>query len=164
MPIKFTPITDESAPPRKETKFLPLEGEFPFTVLGSSEVASKSAKNPGKMMFRVKLNVHGPKYDLHVYDYFADWFSEWKMKHFAETCGIEDTYQNGEMDATLNAWSGLQGMVRLKIEAGANGDKSAVDDYFEEDVLAPEAKPAPAIKPAVNPNTKPAGPDDDIPF
>lgn len=166
MPIKFTPLpTDTAEPSRKESKFKPLEGEFPFTVLESAEVQSKSAKNPGKWMFKLKLNVHGPQGDLWVYDYFADWFSEYKMKHFCEATGIEDQYQNGELDGQQNAWSGLQGTVLLEIEDGKTGPKSVVKDYIEEESSAPESKfvPPPPRR-GENPNTKPAEDGNDIPF
>lgn len=110
------------------------DGEYPFTVMESDEVASKSAKNAGKMMFKLKLCVHGPEFDKHVYDYFADWFSEWKLRHFAATVGMLDKYEAGVIDAINNALQNRTGYVRIVTENDSQyGDKNIVDDYVMKD-------------------------------
>ena len=92
-------------------------------------------------MIAVKLNVHGPDFDRHVYDYFADWFSEWKLKHFCDTTGMQKQYDAGTVDATNNALVGKTGYVRLTIENNPQyGEQNKVDDYVVVDGAA--AKPA----------------------
>ena len=146
MGIKFTP-KDESEISRFSN--LP-EGEYPFTVLESDIKFSKSAKNAGKPMCAVKLNVHGKDFDRHVFDYFADWFSEWKLKHFCETTRHAAEYQAGSVDPSGNAWAGRTGFVRITIKDDPKyGEKNEVDDYLP---------PAPMTQPAQR------EPDDDVPF
>lgn len=103
-------------------------------------------------MVKVKLNVHGPGFDSHVFDYFSDWFSEFKLKHFCESVGIEDDYQNGEVDPSRNAWEGKQGFVKIEIEeaSGNYAEKNSVSDYLESDSRADKPE-------------KPEGVDD-VPF
>lgn len=149
MALKFQPKTEEQL---NSFENLPA-GEYPFTILESEEVASKSAKNPGKLMAKIKLNVHGPNGDRHVYDYFADWFSEWKLKHFLETTGFGAEYAKGEADPSGGAWRQRQGYVKLEVEPaqGNFAAKNVVADY----VVKGEAK-------AASPNTPPE--DDSVPF
>ena len=149
--------------PKKESelsRFEPLPaGEYPFTVLESDEVASKSVKNSGKMMLKIKLNVHGEK-DAGVYDYFADWFSEWKLKHFFDTIGASGDYESGNIDGTQNAFAGRVGMVRLGIEdSGTYGLKNVVDDY----VVVKAEQPTKSAKPKPQPAQDSPGADD-VPF
>ena len=106
------------------------DGEYPFTVIDSNEVASKSEKNKGRMMFAIKLAVHGDR-DKHVYDYFADWFSEGKLRHFAFEIGLGASYEAGQLDATNGALKGRQGYVVIKTAPakGNFGPKNEVLDY-----------------------------------
>ena len=146
MAIKFTP-KDESEIARFSN--LPA-GDYPFTVLESAIQISKSAKNSGKEMCAVKLNVHGPKFDRHVYDYFADWFSEWKLKHFCETTRNAKEYESGTVDPGGHAWAGRTGFVRIKVVNDPKyGEKNEVDDY-----IPPVAVTQPAEPPT----------SDDVPF
>lgn len=135
--MRITPKTEEEL---SSFDLLP-KGTYPFTVLNSDEVASKSKKNAGRMMFAVKLNVHGPQGDKHVYDYFADWFSEWKLRHFAETTGQLKAYEGGELDGKNGAFANRTGYVTLDIEDDPKyGEKNVVKDYV---VKKSEAAPAP---------------------
>lgn len=129
------------------------DGVYPFTVLNSDEVASKSEKNKGRMMFAVKLNVHGANGDRHVYSYFSDWFSEWLLRHFADTTGQLAAYEAGELDGKNGAFQGKTGFVKIKTEpAGKYPAKNVVEDY----IVKGDAKPA-------SPNT-PSDEKDDVPF
>lgn len=129
------------------------DGEYPFTVLASEEVPSKSVKNRGKLMFALKLSVHGRDGDRHVYDYFADWFSEWKLRHFSETTGQLKSYESGELNGANNAFEGRTGYVKISHEdAGQYPAKNTVEDY----VVKGEAK-------AAN-EAKPPDESDDVPF
>lgn len=150
MPIKFTPKTEDEL-----NKFENLPpGEYAFTVLGSGEIASKSAKNSGRMMCALKLNVHGPKFDRHVYDYFADWFSEWKLKHFCETAGLAKSYAAGIVDASNHNWKGREGWVKIGIRP-AQGNYAETNEVL--DYLVDEEPTKPAVP---GPRTE----DDDVPF
>ena len=138
-------------------------GEYPFTVMESGVTESKSEKNRGKLMCAVKLNVHGPDFDRHVYDYFADWFSEWKLKHFCEVVGLAKDYNDGVVKPDDNAWKGREGFLKLKI-APARGNfeaKNEVSDYLPEEHQTVESltKPRPSVT-----ASEPQGPDDDVPF
>lgn len=108
------------------------DGEYPFTVLASDEVASKSAKNAGKMMFALKLNVHGPNGDRHCYTYFSDWFSEWLLRHFAATTGQLAQYESGDLDGKDNAFEGRTGYVKIGTEEakGNFAAKNVVVDFI----------------------------------
>ena len=155
MPLNYTPKKESEL-----SNFEPLpKGEYPFTVLGSDEAPSKSAKNAGKIMVKVKLNVHGPNGDRHVYDYFADWFSEWKLKHFCETTGRGADYISGKIDARNNSFAGCEGYCKLEIENDPQfGAKNTVKDY-----LPDENQKVDGLAAAATP-TKPRTPDDDVPF
>lgn len=149
MAITFTPKKEEEL---KKFDNLP-PGIYPFTVLESGEIPSKSEKNKGRMMCAVKLNVHGPSFDRHVYSYFSDWFNEHHLKHFCESVGIGADYAAGKVDSDNNAWNGKTGWVKLGIEE-AKGNypaKNVVDDY----VVKEKGTAVPAPKPAES---------DDVPF
>lgn len=135
-------------------------GEYPFTVMESDVVLSKSAKNAGREMVKVKLNVHGPDFDRHVYDYFADWFSEYKLKHFCETVGIGKDYLSGKIDPARNAWQGREGYVKIDIQeaSGNYPEKNEAVDYLPEESQKVEASPAPKAAAA------PPAEGDDVPF
>jgi len=139
--LKFTPKTEDQL--KREWPLLP-DGEYPFTVLASKEQASTSVKNKGKMMFAVKLNVHGKDGDYHVYDYFADWFSEWKHKHFADTTGQQKAYEAGDMNGDNDGFAGKVGWVKISTEpAGKYPAKNVVDDYVVRDAAPKAAAPEP---------------------
>ena len=108
------------------------DGDYPFTVIESNEQASKSEKNAGRIMCALKLAVHSKEgRDQWVFDYFADWFSEWKLKRFAETTGHSKNYEFGNLDVNNNAAQGWTGYVRIKTETDNKGkDKNVVDDYI----------------------------------
>lgn len=127
--MKITPLQENELKPR--FALLP-NGTYPFTVLASDEVASKSAKNPGKMMFEIKLNVHGPNGDHHIYSYFSDWFNEFQLRHFAATTGMLKQYESGELDGSGNKFLGKVGYVKIRTEAakGNFSAKNVVDDYI----------------------------------
>lgn len=148
--MKFTPKSEDQL-----TRFKALpEGDYSFTVLESEEVASKSAKNSGKIMCKLKLAVHDTKNDRDqwVWDYFADWFSEWKLKHFADTTGHGADYQSGSLDVRNNNAQGWTGRVRLIVEVDDKGnERNAVDDYIVEESVSAQVESQP-------------GTDDDVPF
>ena len=148
--MKITPQSEEEV--ANKFGLLP-DGTYPFTVLDSRETPSKSEKNKGRMKFDLKLNVHGPDGDRHVYDYFADWFSSWKLRHFCASTGLLSAYEAGEVDGAKGGFTGRQGYVTVETDP-ANGNfkaKNAVVDYVvKESSSQPTATPTEA--------------DDDVPF
>lgn len=161
--MQFTPKAESEL--SKGGDFGPLEeGEYPFTVLESDEVLSKSAKNPGKPMAKLKLAVHRPDGgEQWVWDYFADWFSEWKLKHFLDSIGCEQHYTQGIADFSNNHYQGRAGYVLIGIDKdGKTGkDRNVAVDYVVKQA-APKASVAgfAAIKAAV----ADAPESDDVPF
>ena len=161
--MKFTPKAESEL-----IRFTNLpDGIYPFTVLESEEIASKSAKNAGRMMFALKLNVHGPDFDRHVYDYFADWFSEWKLKHFCDVVKLGADYQLGTLDAMRNALTGRQGFVRITTERqGGRKEKNVVEDYElpAKLVVASPGLPTPKDLAMLPRKVVESAKDDDVPF
>lgn len=151
--------------PKKESEiskgFEPLPtGTYPFTVLESDVAIAKSDKNKGKEMVKLKLNVHGRDFDKHVYDHFADWFSEWKLKHFFDTTGHASEYEAGDIDPSGNAYNGWTGFVKIGIEANkeTGEERNNVLDYVVQKVAV---KP---VKMATNTAHQTPENNDDVPF
>ena len=158
MAFKFTPKGESEL--SRGFDNLP-DGKYPFTVLESAIAISKSVKNQGKEMVAVKLNVHGQEYDRHVYDYFADWFSEWKLKHFCETTNQARAYVNGAIDPSSNAWRDMTGFVKITTENDNKGKpRNVVVDYCPDDRQKVEQLSAPS-KPVVEEQPPE---EDDVPF
>lgn len=147
--------------PKSETELssfnLIPDGVFPFTVLASDEIASKSEKNKGKMMFALKLNVHGPDGDRHTYDYFSFWLSEWKLRHFAATTGKLADYESGSLDGSLGAFNGLTGYAKIGSEEPVSKSKYPAKNVVVDYVVK---KKATESAPENNPHDLP----DDVPF
>src|SRR5579862_980126 len=156
MAFKFAPKPESEVNKRFE---ILANGRYPFTVLESGIVASKSEKNSGRLMVKVNLVVHGPAFDTRIYDYFADWFSEWKLKHFCETTGMAKQYVAGEVDPSENAWLDKTGFVKIGSEPDKKtGDpRNVVVDYMPDDSQKAELfTDAPAAAPEPD--------DSDVPF
>ena len=143
-------------------------GEYPFTVMESGIAQSKSQKNLGREMCAVKIVVHGKDFDKHIYDYFADWFSEWKLKHFCEVVGLAKDYANGIVEPDDDGWRDRQGFVKIKVTP-ANGNyeaKNEVVDYLPDEGQKVEAlgvAPKPVAEKPAQTNTQPEE-DDSVPF
>lgn len=158
MALKFTPKNEKDLSSGFDN--LP-PGRYPFTVLESGITQSKSAKNKGREMCAVKLVVHGPDFDKHCYDYFSDWFSEWKLKHFCEVVELAKDYASGEVAPEGNNWKDRQGFLKLKI-APAQGNfeaKNEVVDYLPEANQTVEALSQPKKVVEAAPEQS-----DDVPF
>ena len=149
MSFKFTPKAESEV----GQSFKPLPpGEYPFTVIGSAIQLSKSEKNKGRPMCAVRLTVHGPDFEKGMFDYFADWFSEWKLKHFCETTGKAKDYAAGSVDPADGAWVELTGFVKI---GKSKNIKTGEDDNEVLDYLPEEAQKVENLK---------AKPTDDVPF
>lgn len=156
----FTPKTEDEV----QAEQLAPDGLTAFTVLESSEEISKSEKNKGKPMIKLKLNVHADDgFDYHVYDYIADWFMAHKFRHFFFAIGQGRQYEAGKIDASKNAFAGKTGWADIGVQK-AKGDfpaKNIIRDYKpqgEDSKASTVAKDKPA--PALNG----CDPDDDVPF
>ncbi len=149
MAYQFTPKSEKDLSSGFEN--LP-PGEYPFTVLESAIVKSKSAKNPDRPFIKIKIAVHGDGVDRHIFDQFADWFSEWKLKHFCETTNLRDEYCLGALSPELSAWKDRQGYCRIKIKP-AQGEYEANNEVH--DYLPDEEQKIESMKPEakVDPNT-----------
>lgn len=164
MSFKFIPKTEAEL----QAENLCGEGLFPFTILESSEVESKSVKNSGKTMIKLKLNIHGDDGgDYHVYDYVADWFMGFKLRHLAYAVGIGPHYEAGTIDASGNSMNGLTGYCNVGIQKAKDGfpAKNTIQDYQPQKAKeVPEASDVPPT-PAATPTAPAAShPDDDVPF
>ena len=159
--MKFEPKTEEEV---VKDQLCP-EGLQPFTIMEAAVVESKSAKNAGKEMLKLKLNVHADDgYDYHVYDYVAPWFMAYKFRHlfFAVGCGAD--YEAG----TVNTENliGREGYADIFI-GKAKGEfpaKESVRDYNVTKTKAEASKqnaaaPSKEISKDMDPNA-----DSDIPF
>lgn len=159
MAINFTPKKESEM--SSGFKILP-KGNYAFTVLESGVAVSKSLKNSGKQMVKLMLILHTTAGDRRIYDYFADWFSEWKLKHFLEASGFRDEYLSGRADPSHNAWADRVGFVLIGIEKDnqTGEDRNVVKDYLPQDAQrCPEAGGSAVTTDAVEPETT-----DEIPF
>lgn len=143
------------------------KGKAPFTILEASVVESKSQKNAGKEMLKLKLDVHADDgFDYHVYDYVAPWFMAHKFRHFFFCIGAGKAYESGTVDpASLierEGWCEV-GHERAK---GDFPPKAKIVDYVPENSMAESQQArenATAPSPAA-PSPKPAESEDDVPF
>ena len=134
--MKFTPMTKEEM----ELANLLEPGVYGFEVLAALDKISKA----GNEMIEVKLNVFGESREAHVYDYLMEKMA-FKLRHFAECCGLMADYESGVLDA--HRCNGKVGYCKIAVDPG-NGDfgpKNVVKDY----VPAPSApQSAPVVPPA----------------
>lgn len=161
MSYQFEPKTEDEV---QEEQLCP-EGLYPFTILESSEVLSKSKKNEGKPMIKLKLNVHGDDgFDYHVYDYIADWFMAFKFRHFFVATGLQAEYESGQVDASDNAFAGRTGWADVGIQKAKNEfpAKNVIRDFKPQEEKPEAEKPEP--KAAAKPAPKTATEEDDVPF
>lgn len=144
--MNFTPKTEEQV---QADQLCPV-GKQPFTVMDAAVVLSKSAKNAGKEMFKLKLNVHAEDGDFHVYDYIAPWFMEYKFRHFFFCVGLGAEYEAGSIRAEQLPGREGWGEIVHKKANGEFGPAAAVKDYLPKNAKAAEATAA--------------GEPDDVPF
>lgn len=139
--MKWQPKTEDEV----QQSQLCGEGKAPFTVMECGIVVSKSAKNAGKEMMKLKLNIHADDgYDYHVYDYIAPWFMEHKFRHFFFSIGLGADYDAGKTDALKikdrEGWCDV-GIQKAK---GEYKSKNTIRDYVPENEAAKIAEKAAA--------------------
>ncbi len=146
--MNWTPKSEEQI---KQEVLCP-EGKFPFTILEAGNATSKK----GKAMIAMKVNVHGPGKDYHVYDYISPHFMEHRFRHFFFCVGRGADYERGSLGDTKRL-EGLEGYAYVGQQEAQNGyaPKNVIEDYaVEEGKTATTSAPAPTAPPE----------DDDIPF
>ena len=162
--MKFTPKTaDEIA-----ADTLLAAGVYPFEVLKAANKFSKA----GNEMIEMVIGVYDSGGDcVHVFDYLLEKLA-YKLRHFAETTGQMEKYENGELLAI--DCEGKSGFCKIVIDTQPGyAPRNSVKDYV---VAASDEKPATAnpSRPTMTPAHKasmaaqaPAASgafDDDIPF
>lgn len=153
--MNWTPKTEEEV---IASQLCP-KGKAPFTVLEANTVESKSTKNAGKTMLKLKINVHADDGgDYHIYDYIAPWFMAHKFRHFFFCVGRGADYDAGTVDVRrLVHCEGWAEIGHEKAKEGF-GPKAKILDYVVDNA-------AKANSPAVAPDgATPAPEEDDVPF
>jgi hypothetical protein len=153
MSYKFTPQSEDEV----QAASLCAEGLHPFTVLESDEVVSKSEKNAGKPLIKLKLNLHGDDgLDYHCYEYIGDWVMAYKFRHFFFAIGLGNAYEAGIINAAHNGLAGRSGWADVGIE-------KAKGNYRAKNVIR-DFKPqlVDAVPPV--PTTTETQENDDVPF
>ncbi len=160
MALKFTPQTEEQL---QRSRLLP-EGAYPFSVAESAEKASKSAKNPGRMMAALKLVIHAPDGDVFQSDHFADWFGAYKLRHFADSIGRLSEYDKGALDFSNNTYQGATGylMIGEQKRQDTGGLQNTVKDYLTKEEYQKETGEEPQAK--ATPAQAAPEETDDVPF
>jgi len=172
MAYQFTPKTEAEV---QEASLCP-KGLNPFTVMESAETVSKSEKNAGKPLIKLKLNIHGEDGDYHCYEYIADWYLPHKFRHFFFTIGLGSAYEGGVIDAANNALAGRSGWADVGIEP-AKGNFRAKNIILDFKPQGPDKVAASAAAPTYKAMAQPAAgasvttttanvlpADDDVPF
>lgn len=164
--MNWKPKTEEEV----QAEQLCPQGLQPFTILEAVRTESKSAKNKGREMLKVKLNVHADDgFDYHVYDYIAPWFMEHKFRHFFVAVNRLKIYEQGNID-DVTTLVGAEGWADIGMDKGNGeyGPKSKVNDYAVKSDKSAKVEPEKPKSAAPTTNSKsPVGgtpADDDVPF
>lgn len=144
--LNFKPVTEEKA-----LGLLPA-GEYSFTVMHAENATSKK----GNQMIKLSLEIYDNNgLARYVTDYLMEALA-YKLRHFCDTTGLEEKYQQGQFDAS--DCIGKSGQCKLKVEKTEDyAPKNAVQDYVK------NVKPATVNSTGIK--TKPhndAGPEDDF--
>lgn len=158
--MKFTPKTEEQL--AEESLLEP--GIYDFEIVEASEAISKSS---GNEMLVLKLRIFSDRGNRLVTDYITSSL-EWKLRHFADSVGLLERYNQGELYPEDIGVRG--GKLELKIDKG-NGTykpKNSVKDYIPGTgaVATPELFPNAVSYSDIPVSIPPLPPlqDDDIPF
>jgi hypothetical protein len=106
-------------------------GIYPFEIVSASDKLSRN----GNEMIEIKLKIWDSKgCEKIIFDYLLEAMS-YKLKHFAESTGLIEEYEKGELIA--DDCIGKQGILELIIQKGKQKpdggfyqDKNSVKDYF----------------------------------
>lgn len=135
------------------------DAEYDFEVV---ETKDKPSQKTGNFMYTLKLHIFGEDgYTRIVWDYIAlgSNFAERKLRHAADSAGIIDIYETGNMKPS--DFQGRTGKVKLKQVPAKDGypAKNVVDDYIKREISGVTYD---APKKAAVPTTNDL--DDSIPF
>lgn len=139
------------------------DGEYDFEVLDTDD---KPSKTSGNAMFTLKQNFFAEDGSGHIvttYIALGSNFGERLLRHAADTCGLIDIYNSGNL--TPADFRDRNGRAKIKIQEGNKeypNPKNVVVDYITKPV--PESVETGALPPE-KPKKKAAAPlDDEIPF
>lgn len=149
----FTPATEEEL---KREKLLP-EGIYPFDVVSSEHLMSKSGNN----MIKINLKIWDDSGNTYfIWDYLLENIMKFKLKHFCDSVRLADKYLLGRISA--DDCLGRSGYVEIIIDkekpnpnGGMYPAKNVVKDYV---FNKPEPKPINTA--SILDDFK----DDDVPF
>jgi len=153
--MNFSPKTADEI----STFSLLEKGVYNFRVTKAEDQISKS----GNEMIKLTLQIWDKAGDSHfIFDYLLE-KAAYKLRHFAECCGLIDKYNLGAFSA--GDCEGREGKVDIivqpgqpKPDGGFYADKNAVKDYVVGDkVVSILGKRLPSVKIE-------EGFDDDFPF
>jgi len=122
--MKFEPKSKEELE-KANDKFAPFpDGIYDCEVLDAEDTVSKA----GNDMIAVKLCVYNGEQNRFVNDWLMAKL-EYKLRHAAETFGLLDKYEKGELEGI--DFQGKTGKVKIKIQKSEGyKDKNAVVDYI----------------------------------
>ena len=136
--MNYTPKTEEQL---AEESLLP-EGIYDFEIVGTDDRSSKK----GNEMITLKLRVFdGSGGERHVFDYiaFGSSFGERKFRHAANTCGLLEVYNSGNLTAL--DFLRKSGRAKIKQQKGTEDfpkPKNVVADYIISDSGPTDTRPA----------------------
>lgn len=157
--MKFQPKTEEEL----QKEMLCPEGPQPFTVMEAAIVQSKSEKNAGKEMLKLKLNVHADDgFDYHIYDYVADWFMGHKLRHFLYAINCGQDYESGNI-ANPSRYVGRTGMADIVVRE-AKGNYKAMAGVLDYSAPGPDSDTPTTEKAQAKVEAQKPAEDDDLPF
>ncbi len=120
--MRFEPMSDEQI----VRMGLMEKGIYPFEVVSAENAVSKSNNEMIKLQLRVWDKEGGERI---LYDYLLGAFIK-KIKHFSDITGLQDKYQNGNLDA--EDCLGKSGNVLIGVQEDKTNTyppKNSVIDY-----------------------------------
>ena len=122
--MKFVPKTEKEI----EESSLLTEGEYDFEIISAIEGLSKTS---GNLMTTVKLKFYDNGESVASFDdYLPAEGMDWKLRHFADSIGMLDQYETGEILPEF--LPGKNGRCKIKIQPAKNQWKArnTVADYI----------------------------------
>lgn len=122
--MNFTPLSEAEL---NAQRGILTPGHADFEVIEAIDTVSKSSGNP---MIKLTLKAWDAEGRQGVvFDYLVS-NAQWKIKNFFESIGRPETYDSGNIDATLLV--GATGKAEIEIQkdtTGKYGDQPKIKDY-----------------------------------
>lgn len=154
--MKFNPVSEQEADAQSANLW--PDGEYDFEVKSAEEKEAKS----GNDMFALELWIYNDEGSKKlVFDYLVlSEKSAWKLRHFAESCGMVPQYESGAMIG--GEMIGRTGKCNIGTQPAKDTfpSKNAVRGYVKAKGQPPRTVSTQARKPAM----ASADLDDDVPF